>query len=63
MNPPPVILEEVRYVPGLMPYIKERIDKCGGRASMLQLLPLSCREATKTPLFFAPETCPEDRRI
>jgi len=74
MNQPPVIFDEVQYVPGLIPYIKERIDKCrgttgqylltgyrnlrlsekitgslGGRATMLQLLPLSYREATKTP--------------
>jgi predicted AAA+ superfamily ATPase len=26
MNPPPVILDEVQYAPGLLPYIKERID-------------------------------------
>ena len=74
MNQPPVILDEVQYVPGLIPYIKERIDKCrgktgqylltgyrnlhlsekitgplGGRATMLQLLPLSYREVAKTP--------------
>jgi hypothetical protein len=30
LNPPPVILDEVQYVPGLMPYIKERIDKGRG---------------------------------
>jgi predicted AAA+ superfamily ATPase len=74
MNQSPVILDEVQYVPGLIPYIKERIDKCrgktgqylltgyrnlhvsekitgslGGRATMLQLLPLSYREVAKTP--------------
>jgi uncharacterized protein len=74
LNQPPVILDEVQYVPGLMPHIKERIDKCrgktgqylltgyrslhlsekitgplGGRATMLQLLPLSYREVAKTP--------------
>jgi hypothetical protein len=27
MNPPPVILDEVQYAPGLLPYIKERIDE------------------------------------
>ena len=73
-NPPPVILDGVQYVPGLMPYIKERIDKgrgmpgqylltgnpnlrlsekitasLAGRAAMLRLLPLSCREVAKTP--------------
>ena len=26
-NPPPVILDEVQYVPGLFPYIKERVDE------------------------------------
>lgn len=26
INPPPVILDEVQYVPDLLPYIKERID-------------------------------------
>ncbi len=26
--PPPAILDEVQYVPGLIPYVKERIDKC-----------------------------------
>ena len=36
-NPPPVILDEVRYVPGLMPYIKERIDKCRGRTGLYLL--------------------------
>ncbi|MBI5906313.1 MAG: ATP-binding protein [Deltaproteobacteria bacterium] len=36
-NPPPVILDEVRYVPGLMPYIKERIDKCRGKTGQYLL--------------------------
>jgi len=27
MHPPPVIFDEVQYAPGLMPYIKERIDE------------------------------------
>jgi len=27
MNPPPVIFDEVQYAPGLLPYIKERIDE------------------------------------
>ena len=27
LNPPPVILDEVQCAPGLLPYIKERIDK------------------------------------
>jgi len=26
-NPPPVILDEVQYLPGLLPYIKERVDE------------------------------------
>jgi predicted AAA+ superfamily ATPase len=26
LNPPPVIFDEVQYAPGLLPYIKERID-------------------------------------
>ena len=74
LNPPPVILDEFQSAPVLVPYIKERIDGCGGktgqylltgsqnpllseklteslggRATMLQLLPLSYREITKTP--------------
>jgi len=31
LNQPPVILDEVQYAPGLMPYIKERIDKSRGK--------------------------------
>ena len=27
INPPPVIFDEVQYAPGLLPYIKERIDE------------------------------------
>jgi uncharacterized protein len=27
LNPPPVIFDEVQYAPGLLPYIKERIDE------------------------------------
>jgi predicted AAA+ superfamily ATPase len=46
MNRPPVIFDEVQYAPGLMPFIKERIDKCGGKAGQYLLtgyrnLPLS----------------------
>ena len=26
-NPPPVILDEIQYVPGLLPYIKDRVDE------------------------------------
>jgi len=37
LNQPPVILDEVQYVPGLMPYIKERIDKCRGKAGQYLL--------------------------
>ena len=37
LNQPPVILDEVQYVPGLMPYIKERIDKSGGKAGQYLL--------------------------
>ncbi|MDD5762493.1 MAG: ATP-binding protein [bacterium] len=40
-NPPPVILDEVQHVPGLMPYIKERID-AGGRKGGQYLL-TGCR--------------------
>ena len=36
-NPPPVILDEVQYAPGLMPYIRERIDKGGGKAGQYLL--------------------------
>jgi predicted AAA+ superfamily ATPase len=31
LNPPPVIFDELQCVPGLMPYIKERIDDSRGR--------------------------------
>jgi len=37
LNPPPVILDEVHYVPGLMPYIKERIDECRGKTGQYLL--------------------------
>jgi hypothetical protein len=37
LNPPPVILDEVQYVPGLMPYIKERIDECRGKTGQYLL--------------------------
>ena len=68
--PPPVIYDEVQFAPGLLPYIKERIDEdrgragqfllsgsqnlllneritesLPGRAAILQLLPMSGREA------------------
>lgn len=36
-NPPPVILDDVQYVPGLMPYIKERIDECKGKTGQYLL--------------------------
>jgi predicted AAA+ superfamily ATPase len=32
LNPPPVILDEIQYAPGLLPYIKERIDEHRGLA-------------------------------
>jgi len=37
LNPPPVILDEVQYAPGLMPYIKERIDKWRGKTGQYLL--------------------------
>jgi hypothetical protein len=37
LNPPPVIFDEVQYVPGLMPYIKERIDKSMGKTGQYLL--------------------------
>jgi hypothetical protein len=37
LNQPPVILDEVQYVPGLMPYIKERIDKSKGKTGQYLL--------------------------
>jgi len=37
MNQPPVIFDEVQRAPGLMPYIKERIDKWGGKAGQYLL--------------------------
>jgi hypothetical protein len=37
MNLPPVILDEVQYVPGLMPYIKEQIDKGRGKTGQYLL--------------------------
>ncbi|MCD6569193.1 MAG: ATP-binding protein [Deltaproteobacteria bacterium] len=83
MYQPPVIFDEVQYTPGLLPYVKEKIDvdreRCGqylltgsqnlllmekvteslaGRAAILRLLPLSCREIngqTWTPLPWEPE--------
>jgi hypothetical protein len=36
-NPPPVILDEVQYAPGLIPYIKERMDKCRGKTGQYLL--------------------------
>jgi predicted AAA+ superfamily ATPase len=36
-NQPPVMLDDVQHAPGLMPYIKERIDKCGGRTGQYLL--------------------------
>jgi hypothetical protein len=40
-NPPPVIIDEAWHAPGLLPYIKERIDKCGGKTG--QYLLTGCR--------------------
>ena len=37
LNQPPVIFDEVQYAPGLMPYIKERIDKCRGKTAQYLL--------------------------
>jgi len=37
LNPPPVIFDEVQYAPGLMPYIKERIDERRGTAGQYLL--------------------------
>jgi uncharacterized protein len=37
LNQPPVIIDEVQYAPGLMPYIKERIDKCRGKTGQYLL--------------------------
>ena len=37
LNGPPVIFDEVQYVPGLMPYIKERIDARRGKAGQYLL--------------------------
>ena len=37
LNRPPVIFDEVQHVPGLMPYIKERIDARRGRAGQYLL--------------------------
>jgi len=36
-NPQPVILDEVQCAPGLIPYIRERIDKGGGKAGQYLL--------------------------
>lgn len=36
-NQPPVILDEVQRAPGLMPFIKERIDQCRGNAGQYLL--------------------------
>jgi hypothetical protein len=37
LNQPPVILDDVQYASGLMPFIKERIDKSGGRTGQYLL--------------------------
>ncbi|MHB1011427.1 MAG: ATP-binding protein [Desulfobacteria bacterium] len=37
LNPPPVIIDEAGHAPGLMPYIKERIDKCRGKTGQYLL--------------------------
>ena len=37
LNSPPVIFDEVQYVPGLLPYIKERIDARRGKAGQYLL--------------------------
>lgn len=37
LYPPPVILDEVQYVPGLLPYIKERVDAERSRAGQFIL--------------------------
>jgi len=37
MYPPPIIFDEVQYVPGLLPYIKERIDTHRDRAGQYLL--------------------------
>ena len=36
-HPPPVILDEVQYAPGLLPYVKERIDADRGRTGQYVL--------------------------
>ena len=35
--PPPVIYDEVQFAPGLLPYVKERIDEDRGRAGQFLL--------------------------
>ena len=35
--PPPVIYDEVQFAPGLLPYVKERIDEDHGRAGQFLL--------------------------
>ena len=86
-HPLPLILDEVQYAPGLLPYIKEKIDadrsrpgqflltgsqnlllvekiteSLAGRAAMLRLLPLACREAEGRPLSGLPwESLDADR--
>ena len=37
MNPPPVILDEIQYAPGLMPHIKERIGRSKGKTGQYLL--------------------------
>ncbi|MFO7627210.1 MAG: ATP-binding protein [Candidatus Fermentibacteraceae bacterium] len=74
LNSPPVILDEIQYAPGLLPFIKERIDadrqnkgmylltgsqnlqfmdiageSLAGRAAILNLMPLTMREAWGRP--------------
>ena len=36
-NPPPVIIDEVQCAPGLIPIIKERVDKCRGKTGQYLL--------------------------
>jgi predicted AAA+ superfamily ATPase len=48
LNPPPVIIDELQHAPGLLPYLKERLDRNRGKAGQYLLtggwsLPLSER--------------------
>ena len=59
LHPPPVIFDEIQYAPGLLPYIKEKIDADRRRAGQFlpnwqrnqSAIPLSGTAATSRPIW------------